>query len=155
MRESKDFYIYNDGTTLTASSPAIKAVNSKEMLQGTDGYKKAFTSGKLMIVDMADDDEILARIVLGELSADEIACWSGRTRGIIDCTDGKFSVQSSFNNFKDYSPFDLKRSAGMGVRLFMPAFGLLGIDFGYGFDPIPGTLEPNGWETHFIIGQRF
>lgn len=62
---------------------------------------------------------------------------------------------ASFNNFKDYSPFDLKRSAGMGVRLFMPAFGLLGIDFGYGFDPIPGTLEPNGWETHFIIGQRF
>jgi outer membrane protein insertion porin family len=38
----------------------------------------------------------------------------------------------------------------------MPAFGLLGIDFGYGFDnPNPNTFTPNGWETHFVIGQRF
>ncbi|TYA55150.1 BamA/OMP85 family outer membrane protein [Formosa maritima] len=61
----------------------------------------------------------------------------------------------SFNDFKDYSPYDLKRSAGVGLRVFMPAFGLLGIDFGYGFDPIPGQSSPNGWETHFIIGQQF
>ncbi|WP_245881457.1 BamA/OMP85 family outer membrane protein [Xanthomarina spongicola] len=61
----------------------------------------------------------------------------------------------SFNNFNDYSPYDLKRSAGVGLRVFMPAFGLLGIDFGYGFDPIPGQSSPNGWETHFIIGQQF
>ena len=101
MREWKDFYIYNDGTTLTASSPAIKATHSQEMLCGNDGYKRAFAEGKLMIIDMADDDEILARVVLGHSSADEQAYWSGRTRGIIDCSDGKFSVQSSFNNFKD------------------------------------------------------
>jgi outer membrane protein insertion porin family len=49
----------------------------------------------------------------------------------------------------------LKRSAGAGVRVFMPAFGLLGIDFGYGFDNIPGTLEKSGWQTHFILGQQF
>jgi len=61
----------------------------------------------------------------------------------------------SFNDFKDYSPFDIKRSAGVGLRVFMPAFGLLGIDFGYGFDPVPGQSSPNGWETHFIIGQQF
>ncbi|MFL0354179.1 outer membrane protein assembly factor [Xanthomarina sp. GH4-25] len=61
----------------------------------------------------------------------------------------------SFNDFKDYSPYDLKRSAGVGLRVFMPAFGLLGIDFGYGFDPVPGQTQPNGWETHFIIGQQF
>ncbi|QHI38211.1 Outer membrane protein assembly factor BamA [Kordia antarctica] len=61
----------------------------------------------------------------------------------------------SFNSFKEYSPFDLNRSAGAGLRIFMPAFGLLGIDFGYGFDPIPGTTQRNGWETHFIIGQQF
>jgi outer membrane protein insertion porin family len=62
----------------------------------------------------------------------------------------------AYNNFKDYNPFDLKRSSGLGLRLFMPAFGLLGIDFGYGFDSIPG--QPNqisGWQTHFIIGQQF
>ena len=63
---------------------------------------------------------------------------------------------SSFDNFRDYNPFLMNRSAGAGVRIYMPAFGLLGIDFGYGFDPIPGTVGgPNGWETHFIIGQQF
>ncbi|WP_245577752.1 BamA/OMP85 family outer membrane protein [Gelidibacter mesophilus] len=62
---------------------------------------------------------------------------------------------NSFDNFKDYNPFELKRSAGVGLRIFMPAFGLLGIDFGYGFDSLPGQNSPNGWETHFIIGQQF
>ena len=62
---------------------------------------------------------------------------------------------ASFNDFSDYTPFTLQRSAGFGLRIFMPAFGLLGIDFGHGFDPIPGTFEKNGWETHFIIGQQF
>ncbi|WP_202390775.1 outer membrane protein assembly factor BamA [Flavobacterium sp. Sd200] len=62
---------------------------------------------------------------------------------------------ASFANFKEYNPFKLNRSAGFGLRVFMPAFGLLGIDFGYGFDPLPGYSQPNGWETHFIIGQQF
>ncbi len=62
---------------------------------------------------------------------------------------------NSFENFKVYNPFDIKRSAGVGLRVFMPAFGLLGIDFGHGFDALPGSNTPNGWETHFIIGQQF
>ena len=62
---------------------------------------------------------------------------------------------SSYNNFRDFDPFLLNRSAGIGVRLFMPQFGLLGIDFGHGFDPIPGQSSKHGWETHFIFGQNF
>jgi outer membrane protein insertion porin family len=62
---------------------------------------------------------------------------------------------SSFKDFKSYNPFALNRSAGVGLRVFMPAFGLLGVDFGYGFDSLPGTTKPNGWEPHFIIGQQF
>lgn len=62
---------------------------------------------------------------------------------------------ASYDNFRDYNPFALKRSAGFGIRLFMPAFGLLGIDFGHGFDPLPGQTVKHGWETHFIIGQQF
>lgn len=64
---------------------------------------------------------------------------------------------AAYDTFKDYNPFVLQRSAGFGIRVFMPAFGLLGIDFGYGFDalPVPGLIKPNGWETHFIIGQQF
>ena len=63
---------------------------------------------------------------------------------------------NGYDNFREFNPFNSKRSAGFGVRIFMPAFGLLGIDFGYGFDSeIPNDLNPNGWETHFIIGQQF
>lgn len=63
---------------------------------------------------------------------------------------------NAFDNFNDFNPFQLKRSAGVGLRIFMPAFGLLGIDFGYGFDDnvnLPGQVS--GWQTHFIIGQQF
>ena len=62
---------------------------------------------------------------------------------------------SSFDKFKDYNPFNLQRSAGFGLRVFMPAFGLLGIDFAHGFDAIPGQNAKSGWQTHFIIGQQF
>ncbi len=62
---------------------------------------------------------------------------------------------AAFVDFQGYNPFNLKRSAGVGLRVFMPAFGLLGIDFGHGFDSLtPGGVK-NGWETHFIIGQQF
>ena len=63
---------------------------------------------------------------------------------------------NGYDSFRNFDPFNSKRSAGAGVRIFMPAFGLLGIDFGYGFDnPNPNSTTANGWETHFIIGQRF
>ena len=68
---------------------------------------------------------------------------------------GFLEAGSSFDNFQEYNPFRLQRSAGMGLRVFMPAFGLLGIDFGHGFDAVPGQTQKNGWETHFIIGQQF
>jgi outer membrane protein insertion porin family len=64
---------------------------------------------------------------------------------------------SSYGNYKEYNPFVLNRSAGVGLRIFMPAFGLLGIDFAHGFDAVKGLGETkaHGWETHFIIGQQF
>jgi len=62
---------------------------------------------------------------------------------------------NSFGRFKEYNPFDLNRSAGVGLRVFMPAFGLLGVDWGYGFDPQPGETKAHGKEIHFIIGQQF
>ncbi|VXB15689.1 Outer membrane protein assembly factor BamA [Flavobacterium sp. 9AF] len=62
---------------------------------------------------------------------------------------------AAFDDFKSYNPFNMQRSAGFGLRVFMPAFGLLGIDFAHGFDPIPGQSTKSGWQTHFIIGQQF
>lgn len=62
---------------------------------------------------------------------------------------------SAFDDFKTFDPFKVQRAAGVGLRVFMPAFGLLGIDFAHGFDPIPGDTIKSGWQTHFIIGQQF
>ena len=62
---------------------------------------------------------------------------------------------AAFDTFKQYNPFKLQRSAGVGIRVFMPAFGLLGIDFAHGFDAVPGDTVKSGWQTHFIIGQQF
>ncbi|PID69547.1 MAG: outer membrane protein assembly factor BamA [Flavobacteriales bacterium] len=63
---------------------------------------------------------------------------------------------NSYEDFSTFEPFKLKRSAGLGIRIFMPAFGMLGIDFGYGFDDIPSNPGvKSGWQTHFIIGQQF
>ncbi len=70
-------------------------------------------------------------------------------------TLGFLEAGNSYDNFNEFNPFNLKRSAGLGVRIFMPAFGLLGIDFAHGFDSLPGTNIKSGWQTHFIIGQQF
>jgi outer membrane protein insertion porin family len=53
--------------------------------------------------------------------------------------------------FKDFNPFGLKRSAGIGVRVFLPMFGLLGLDWGYGFDAIPGISGANKGQFHFSL----
>ena len=58
-----------------------------------------------------------------------------------------------YNSFKTFSPFEFRRSTGAGVRIFMPMFGMLGFDFGYGLDPIQG--EEREWEFHFMLGQQF
>ena len=59
-----------------------------------------------------------------------------------------------YADIKDYNPFDLKRSAGVGVRIFLPMFGLMGIDWGYGFDEINGSKQYGGSQFHFILGQE-
>jgi outer membrane protein insertion porin family len=58
-------------------------------------------------------------------------------------------------NFQNYNPFKLHRSAGLGVRIFLPMFGLMGIDWGYGFDRVPGAPDAHGSQFHFVIGQQF
>jgi outer membrane protein insertion porin family len=58
----------------------------------------------------------------------------------------------------EYNPFKMNRSAGIGLRANLPMFGLLGIDWGYGFDPVPNpAMYPNANKSqfHFVIGQQF
>ena len=58
-------------------------------------------------------------------------------------------------SLKEYNPFRMNRSAGVGVRANLPMFGLLGIDWGYGFDAVPGNPDANKSQFHFVIGQQF
>lgn len=60
---------------------------------------------------------------------------------------------NAWGDLRSFNPFDFKRSAGVGVRIFLPMFGLMGIDYGYGFDDIPGRPGSGGGQFHFSIGQ--
>lgn len=61
---------------------------------------------------------------------------------------------NAWSEFHDFNPFDLKRSLGVGVRVFLPMLGLIGVDWGYGFDD-PYQVGEGGSNFHFVIGQEF
>ena len=63
-------------------------------------------------------------------------------------------LQEKFN-LPRTGPIDLKRSAGVGIRFFMPMIGKLGFDFGYGFDDLDGNGIVEGWKSSITIGQQF
>ena len=60
-----------------------------------------------------------------------------------------------WHSIENFRPFDVKRSAGVGVRVYMSMIGLIGVDWGYGFDEVPGATGANGSQFHFVIGQNF
>ena len=62
---------------------------------------------------------------------------------------------NAWYSIDDFNPFLVKRSAGIGLRAFLPMFGLLGIDWGYGFDPVNGTYDQSRSQFHFTMGQQF
>lgn len=63
---------------------------------------------------------------------------------------------NSWYRFKDFNPFDIRRAAGVGVRIFLPMFGMLGVDWGYGFDKTNRNGgNGNKSQFHFVIGQQF
>jgi outer membrane protein insertion porin family len=64
-----------------------------------------------------------------------------------------FEAGNSWLGSVDFDPFDLRRAAGVGVRVFLPMFGLLGLDWAYGFDPIPGIPTAAGGHFHFSLNQ--
>lgn len=61
---------------------------------------------------------------------------------------------NAWSDIRDFTPFSIKRSAGVGVRVLLPIVGMLGIDWGYGFDPVEGKKR-GGSNFHFVIGQQF
>lgn len=67
---------------------------------------------------------------------------------------GFVEAGNCFADIKSFNPFNLKRSAGVGVRVFLQMFGLLGIDWGWGFDDINGSRAYGGSQFHFVLGQE-
>lgn len=69
---------------------------------------------------------------------------------------GFLEAGNAWNNIQTFNPFSLKRSAGVGARIFLPMIGLMGIDWGYGFDRAsPADQAISGGQFHFILGQEF
>ena len=67
-----------------------------------------------------------------------------------------FEAGNAWMDFNEFSPFNLYRSAGVGVRFFLPMVGLIGVDWGYGFDEVPGMgQDAYGSHWHFVLGQEF
>ncbi len=62
---------------------------------------------------------------------------------------------NAWYNNSEVNPFHIYRSAGAGIRVFLPMLGMLGVDWGYGFDTPPGTSKPSGTQFHFVMGQQF
>jgi len=64
---------------------------------------------------------------------------------------------NAWRTWGEFNPFAIKRSAGLGIRAFLPMFGLLGVDWGYGFDPsnTEPYSGPSGHQWHFVLGQQF
>lgn len=62
---------------------------------------------------------------------------------------------NAFKSWKEFDPFLIKRSIGVGARIYLPIVGMLGIDWGYGFDKAVGQTERSGSQVHFIIGTQF
>lgn len=62
---------------------------------------------------------------------------------------------NAWNKIRKFNPFDMKRSAGIGVRLFLPMVGMMGIDYAYGFDKVFGSTSYGGSHFHFVLGQEF
>ena len=61
---------------------------------------------------------------------------------------------NAWYEFQDFNPFNMVRSAGFGVRIFLPMFGMMGVDWGYGFDDLPHNPGQGGSQFHFVLGQQ-
>jgi outer membrane protein insertion porin family len=68
---------------------------------------------------------------------------------------GFMEAGNAWDNFDNFNPFGVKRSAGFGVRIMLPMIGMMGLDYGWGLDDIAGRPDANGGQFHFSIGQQF
>ena len=69
---------------------------------------------------------------------------------------GFLEAGNSWDNFDNFNPFAVKRTAGFGVRIMLPMIGMMGLDYGWGLDEVIfNTKDAGGGQFHFSIGQQF
>ena len=68
---------------------------------------------------------------------------------------GFIEAAKAWETLREFNPFRMNRAAGFGLRANLPMFGLLGIDWAYGFDPVKGMPDASGSQFHFVLGQQF
>ena len=136
------FYMGGDGMTGASSAYATESV-------GMRGYSNGvLTATNLSGVQMANYYSRLGLELRYPLTLSQTTTIYGLA--FVD-------AGNSWYDLKDFSPFDLKRSAGVGMRIFLPMIGMLGLDWGYGFDKVRNgnVYEKSGSQFTFVIGQEF
>ena len=135
------FYMGGDGMTGYSSTYATETI-------GLRGYENGSIAGN---GDYSSYGYAYTRLSM-ELRYPFILEPSSTIYGLVFAEAG-----NAWTDMSNYNPFDLKRSAGVGVRIFLPMIGLMGIDWAYGFDePNYGSSgKRSGSNFHFIIGQEF
>lgn len=138
------YYVGGDGTSGTSSTYALTTVTLRGYDNGTLTPREQFYSG---------DNTQYAGNLYSKISFElryPIMLEQAATIYVLTFAE----AGNSWQNFKDFNPLQLKRSAGAGVRIFLPMLGLLGVDYGYGFDKdISG--QKGGHQCHIVIGQEF
>lgn len=134
------FYVGGDGMS-GYSSPGTETI-------GLRGY----TSGSLTPIDAAtrtSNGNLYTRLTM-ELRYPILLQQTTVVWGLAFVEGG-----NAWSDISQFNPFNIKRSAGVGLRVFLPMFGLLGIDWGYGFDAPFGSTTRSGSQFTFVLGQEF
>ncbi|MEE3485478.1 MAG: POTRA domain-containing protein [Bacteroidales bacterium] len=134
------YYVGGDGMTGYSSTYATTAIKIR-------GYK----NGSLTPTDPISDRQ--AGNLYSRLSLElryPVMMESTTTIYLLAFAD----AGNAWMDFKNFNPFDLRRSVGAGIRIFLPMLGLIGVDWGYGFDE-PYVTGEGGHNFHFVIGQEF
>lgn len=131
------FYVGGDGTSGYSSTYATETI-------GMRGYDNGSLTPSRSTLGYAYDRftvELRYPFMLGA---------STNIYGLVFLEGG-----NAWTDIKKFNPFDMKKSAGVGARIFLPMVGLLGIDWAYGFDDVYGSKVYSGSHFHFILGQEF
>jgi len=130
------YYVGGDGTSGYSSSYATETIGMRGYDNGslTPGYCSGYAYDRFSV-------ELRYPFMLGA---------STNIYGLVFAEGG-----NAWQTVKEFNPFDMKRSVGAGVRIFLPMVGLLGIDWAYGFDSVYGSKVYSGSHFHFILGQEF